>query len=198
MDRQVQCIIICATVFFCECRNERFAIRPHPRPTVLTVVVLRDFVLFAVHSTMHQNNMNCGFYNRHTNLKLHQNETAAITRRICGIVTRCSWFDCRCTDNSLFLKYGVVLGPTQPICTAARPDLKDRHSRNLKVIIIILIQHPGTHFNFSRRVTDRYHGKVNRIFIGLAWCQLGSELLTSRLGTGLLRPVTFVIRNVCF
>ena len=29
---------------FCECRNERFAIRPHSTPTDLTVVVLGDFV----------------------------------------------------------------------------------------------------------------------------------------------------------
>ena len=71
LGRQVQCMIVCATVLFCECRNERFAIRPQPRPTVLTVVVWRDVVLFAVHSAVHQNNTNCGFYNRHTNLKLH-------------------------------------------------------------------------------------------------------------------------------
>jgi hypothetical protein len=92
----------------------------------------------------------------------------------------------------------MVLGPSQPICTAATPDLKDRHSRNLKVIIIILIQHADIHFNLSRTITHRYQGKVNRIFIGLAWCQLGSEPLTSRLGTGLLRPVTFVTSNVYF
>jgi hypothetical protein len=33
--------LLCAAVFCYECGNESFALFPHPRPTILTLVVLR-------------------------------------------------------------------------------------------------------------------------------------------------------------